>query len=85
MERSRATRIEVRAATAERFDSELRSALAKTVWHGGCTNWYVDENGNDPSNWPWLWSTYRRRTERLDPGAYELSGAASAVASGALG
>jgi cation diffusion facilitator CzcD-associated flavoprotein CzcO len=85
MERSRASRIEVRPAAAEGFDSELRAALAKTVWHGGCTNWYVDENGNDPSNWPWLWSAYRRRTERLDPGAYELSGAATAVATGALG
>ena len=43
-----------------------------TVWHTGCTNWYVDENGNDPNQWPWLWSTYRRRTARLEPGAYEL-------------
>ncbi|MFL5901573.1 MAG: flavin-containing monooxygenase [Solirubrobacterales bacterium] len=85
MERSRVSRIEVRPAAAEGFDRELRAALTKTVWHGGCTNWYVDENGNDPSNWPWLWSTYRRRTERLDPGAYELSGAAAAVAAGALG
>ena len=62
-----------RREAAERFDRELRAALAKTVWQSGCSNWYVDENGNDPSNWPWLWSAYRRRTERLEPGAYELS------------
>ena len=31
-------------------------------------NWYVDENGNDPSNWPWAWSAYRRRTERARAG-----------------
>jgi cation diffusion facilitator CzcD-associated flavoprotein CzcO len=80
MERAEANRIEVRRETAERFDGELRAALAKTVWHSGCTNWYVDENGNDPSNWPWTWSAYRRRTERLAPGAYELSGAATSVA-----
>jgi cation diffusion facilitator CzcD-associated flavoprotein CzcO len=72
MDRARASRIEVRPAAAESFDRELRSALAETVWHSGCSNWYVDENGNDPSNWPWVWSTYRRRTERLEPGAYEL-------------
>ena len=59
---------------AEAFDRELRAALAGTVWHTGCTNWYVDENGNDPNQWPWLWSTYRRRTARLEPGAYETSG-----------
>jgi cation diffusion facilitator CzcD-associated flavoprotein CzcO len=72
MERAGVERIEVRHEAAERFDAELRVALAKTVWHSGCSNWYVDENGNDPSNWPWLWRTYRRRTEQLEAGAYEL-------------
>jgi cation diffusion facilitator CzcD-associated flavoprotein CzcO len=80
MERAGASRIEVRREAAERFDGELRAALAKTVWHSGCTNWYVDQDGNDPSNWPWTWSAYRRRTERLAPGAYELSRAATSVA-----
>ena len=69
------------ARCAEQFDRELRAALAGTVWHTGCTNWYVDEDGNDPSQWPWLWSTYRRRTARLEPGAYERA-APGAVASG---
>jgi cation diffusion facilitator CzcD-associated flavoprotein CzcO len=73
--RSGARRIEVRRQTAESFDRELRAALAGSVWHTGCTNWYVDENGNDPSQWPWLWSTYRRRAERITPGAYELTAA----------
>ena len=71
--RSRANRIEVRRERAQAYDRELRAALAGTVWHTGCTSWYLDENGNDPSQWPWLWSTYRRRTEHLEPGAYELS------------
>ena len=75
LERSGARRIEVRRQTAEAFDRDLREALAQTVWHSGCTNWYVDENGNDPNQWPWLWTTYRRRTARIEPGAYELSGA----------
>jgi cation diffusion facilitator CzcD-associated flavoprotein CzcO len=75
LERSRARRIAITRAAADAFDRELRSALANTVWHTGCTSWYVDENGNDPNQWPWLWSTYRRRTARLDPGAYELGGA----------
>ena len=85
LERAEASRIEVRREAAERFDAELRDALAGTVWHSGCTNWYVDENGNDPQQWPWLWSTYRRRTARLAPGAYELSGAAEPVTAAALG
>jgi cation diffusion facilitator CzcD-associated flavoprotein CzcO len=73
LERSRARTIELRREAAERFDRELRAALAGTVWHTGCTSWYVDEDGNDPNQWPWLWSTYRRRTSQLEPGTYELA------------
>jgi cation diffusion facilitator CzcD-associated flavoprotein CzcO len=72
LDRAGARRIEVRRAAAAAFDRELRAALGATVWHTGCRNWYVDENGNDPNQWPWVWGTYRRRTARLDPGAYEL-------------
>jgi len=75
LDRADARRIEVRRHTAEAFDRELRAALAGTVWHTGCTSWYVDENGNDPSQWPWLWSDYRRRTAELRPGDYELAAA----------
>jgi cation diffusion facilitator CzcD-associated flavoprotein CzcO len=73
LDRSRARKIEVRRPVAEAFDRELKSALSTTVWHTGCTNWYVDENGNDPNQWPWMWSTYRRKTARIDPGAYEVT------------
>lgn len=74
MERAGASRIEISRAAAEDFDRELRAALARTVWQSGCHNWYVDENGNDPNNWPWTWSAFRRRTRELVPGAYELAG-----------
>jgi cation diffusion facilitator CzcD-associated flavoprotein CzcO len=80
LERTNARRIEVGRRAAEAFDRELRAALAGSVWHTGCTNWYVDENGNDPSQWPWLWSSYRRRTARIEPGAYELTGSTAAPA-----
>ena len=73
LDAAEARRIELKPRTAEQFDRELRDALQGTVWHTGCTSWYVDENGNDPSQWPWLWSTYRRRTSRVEPGTYELT------------
>jgi hypothetical protein len=73
LERGGARAIELRPEAAEAFDRELREALGRTVWHTGCTSWYVDEHGNNPNQWPWLWSTYRRRTARLDPAAYRLS------------
>jgi cation diffusion facilitator CzcD-associated flavoprotein CzcO len=73
LERRGASRIEVTRAGAERFDRELRSRLAHSVWHTGCTSWYLDEQGNDPNQWPWLWTTYKRRTARVDPAAYEIA------------
>lgn len=72
LDRADARRIEVRREKLEAFDRELRAALAGTVWHTGCTNWYVDEHGNDPSQWPWLWSAYRRRASQIEPGAYAV-------------
>ena len=72
LERADARRDRGAPRGAEAFDRELRAALADTVWHTGCTNWYVDENGNDPSQWPWLWSAYRRRAAQIEPGTYEL-------------
>jgi cation diffusion facilitator CzcD-associated flavoprotein CzcO len=68
-----AGRIEVHEPAADTFDAELRAALARSVWHTGCTNWYVDENGHNPNQWPWTATTYRRRTARIDPSAYEVT------------
>jgi hypothetical protein len=72
LDRADARRIEVRRDAVEDFDDELRAALSGTVWHTGCTNWYLDADGNDPNQWPWRWSTYRRRTARIERGTYEV-------------
>jgi cation diffusion facilitator CzcD-associated flavoprotein CzcO len=80
LERTASDRIELRRDAAERFDRELREALGKTVWHSGCTNWYLDDHGNDPNQWPWTWSRYRRRTARIPAGIYKLGEARSPVA-----
>jgi cation diffusion facilitator CzcD-associated flavoprotein CzcO len=74
LDRRNASTIEVRREAADAFNASVRAALAGTVWHSGCTNWYVDADGNDPSNWPWTWLEYRRRTAALDPDAYAYSG-----------
>jgi hypothetical protein len=72
LERTGTRSIEIRREAADEFDRELRAALAGSVWHSGCTNWYVDERGNDPNQWPWTWTTLRRRAGQLAPGAYQL-------------
>jgi cation diffusion facilitator CzcD-associated flavoprotein CzcO len=73
MDRANACRIEITREAAEVFDRQLRAALDRTVWHSGCTNWFVDDNGHDSNQWPWLWMTYRRRTARIQPGAYAIA------------
>jgi cation diffusion facilitator CzcD-associated flavoprotein CzcO len=75
LDRRAAQKITVRREAAEAFDRELRAALGKTVWHTGCTSWYLDESGNDPNQWPWLWHTYRRRAAEVSPDAYEMTAA----------
>lgn len=74
LDRAGARRIEVGRTAADDFHRELRGALAGTVWTG-CSNWYLDEDGHSPNQWPWRWGTYDRRTRRLEPGAYALGGA----------
>jgi cation diffusion facilitator CzcD-associated flavoprotein CzcO len=73
LDRSGEREIEIRPEAAAEFDADLRGALRNTVWHSGCTNWYVDENGQDPNQWPWTWTGYRRRTATLAPDAYAFS------------
>jgi len=72
LEQADAGRIEIRQEVADSFDAELRTALVGTAWHSGCTNWYVAENGHDPNQWPWTFTSYRRRTARVDPAEYEI-------------
>ncbi len=61
--------IEIRREVADQFHREVRAALAGTVWTG-CGNWYLDENGHSPNQWPWRWGTYERRTRHLERDAY---------------
>ncbi len=65
--------IEVRPEAHATFMSELRRRQSKTVWStGGCSSWYVDEQGRDPTNWPGYTLEYRRRVAAIDPQVYAL-------------
>jgi cation diffusion facilitator CzcD-associated flavoprotein CzcO len=56
--------IEVSGAAYERYRQMLSRKQRQTVW-SGCRSWYHDSAGHDTHNWPWLMSTYRRRTRRI--------------------
>ena len=49
---------------AEKFNSDVKNAMNKTVWASGCQSWYIDKFGN-PAMWPW--SMERFRDEMKEP------------------
>ena len=67
-------RIEVRPEAADAFDRELRGRArrARSGTRAAATGTSTP-NGNDPNQWPYPFSTYRRRTAQLDRAAYSLT------------
>jgi hypothetical protein len=62
--------LDVRPEVLDAFDHETQEQLAGSVWQSGCRSWYVDEAGNNSSNWPGFQLEYRARTRRIDRGDY---------------
>ena len=74
MEARGATRVEVRRAAQEAYNTKLQSRMGRTVWNsGGCSSWYLDANGMNTTIWPDFTWRYRRQTQHFDAAAYELS------------
>jgi cation diffusion facilitator CzcD-associated flavoprotein CzcO len=63
--------LEARADVQAAYNVKLQAALAKTVWAtGGCSSWYLDAQGRNPSLWPGFTWTYMRRMRRFRPSEY---------------
>ncbi len=74
MSRRGLTSVEVRAETQERFNAEVQSRLAGTVWNaGGCMSYYLDVNGRNSTMYPGSTIELRRRLARFDPADYTTS------------
>lgn len=68
--------IELRPDANDAFLRELRERQRTTVWAtGGCSSWYLDDRGRDPSNWPGYTLEDRRRVRRADSETYALGAA----------
>lgn len=68
---SRRAVVEVTEQAYQKFLEDTEKRQRRSVW-SGCRSWYHDQQGRDTHNWPWLMSTYRRRTRRLRLEDYEL-------------
>jgi cation diffusion facilitator CzcD-associated flavoprotein CzcO len=65
-----AAALEVRAEAVEEFCDGVQKKLVGTVWSSGCASWYMDANGRNTTIWPDFTFNYRKRTRKLDRGAY---------------
>ena len=67
----RRSALEVTDRAYRNFLRDVDNAQRRTVW-SSCRTWYHDRSGRDTHNWPWMMSTYRRRTRRVRLGDYAL-------------
>ena len=66
---------EVRPEVQAAYNRELDAKMAGTVWTTGCSSWYLDDTGRNPTLWPdWTWR-FRRRARRFDPAQHTLRAA----------
>ena len=61
-----------RPAAQAAYNVEIQRRLAKSVWNsGGCSSWYLDARGRNPTLWPGSTIEFRRRLRKFDVDAYE--------------
>jgi cation diffusion facilitator CzcD-associated flavoprotein CzcO len=72
-ERGLAT-VEPSVSAQRAWNEDLQRRLARTVWTtGGCTSWYLDEHGRNPTLWPRTTVVMRRLLSRFDIDAYDVT------------
>ena len=63
----------VRPEVVESFNRELQAKMKSTVWTmGGCSSWYLDDRGRNPTMWPDFTWRFRRATRSFEPADYDL-------------
>jgi cation diffusion facilitator CzcD-associated flavoprotein CzcO len=66
---------EVRPEVQQAYNREIDARMTRTVWSTGCSSWYLDDTGRNPTLWPdWTWR-FRLRARRFDPAEHTLRAA----------
>ena len=63
--------IDPKPDAAQRFLQEIKGALGKTVWTGGCQSWYLDQVGT-PVLWPWTFERWVKEMREPQWADYHL-------------
>ncbi|MEA2419796.1 MAG: hypothetical protein QOE60_2002 [Thermoleophilaceae bacterium] len=71
--------IDVRPEAEAAYNARIDELTEGTVWvSGGCSSYYIDDNGRNSTIWPTFTWPFRQRTREFDEVAYALGSAASA-------
>ncbi len=63
----------VRAEVQQRFNESVQAALPSTVYNaGGCSSYYLDDNGTNSFSWPWSSGRLSREVPAFDPAEFEV-------------
>ncbi|MFE4538842.1 flavin-containing monooxygenase [Streptomyces scopuliridis] len=67
-----------RPAAVRAWNHRVQERMKRTVWNtGGCTSWYLDEQGRNTVVWPGTTGEFRRATREVDLAEYEVIRAAA--------
>jgi hypothetical protein len=47
------------------YNTQVQTALQKTVWNSGCSSYFIDKNGRNSTNWPWTTFYMRWKLSRF--------------------
>jgi cation diffusion facilitator CzcD-associated flavoprotein CzcO len=72
-QRRRASSVEVDEVALRRWNEKLHRRLSRAVWASGCSSWYLDENGRNPTLWPGPTFEFWLRTRRFPSESYRFS------------
>ncbi|NGO80863.1 NAD(P)/FAD-dependent oxidoreductase [Streptomyces sp. YC504] len=62
-----------RPSAVNAWNRRVQDRMKRTVWNtGGCTSWYLDDNGVNTTVWPGTTTEFRSATRRVDLAEYEV-------------
>ncbi|MFE7592764.1 flavin-containing monooxygenase [Kitasatospora sp. NPDC057512] len=68
------TTLDVHPHAQTTYNHTLQNRLKNTVWNtGGCTSWYTDTKGNNPSIWPTYTWRFHHQTRTFDLTNYQTT------------
>jgi cation diffusion facilitator CzcD-associated flavoprotein CzcO len=75
--------LDARPDAVAAWNRRVQERMRRTVWNtGGCTSWYLDAEGRNTTVWPGTTTEFRRATQRVDLGEYDVLRASAPAAAG---